>query len=107
MPGANSVGGVADSETPEAFGPRNCGHQVSAALAVQTTLIPAAKMESKSFVMTGEFGEALTACKFQLCDEGGHGYSEPKPRRWCLQTEISASAIRHGHRKKDEAHERV
>ena len=30
---ANSIGGLADSETPEPFGPRNCGHQVSAALA--------------------------------------------------------------------------
>src|SRR5438874_6971353 len=29
VPGPNSIGGLADSETPELFGPRNCGHQES------------------------------------------------------------------------------
>jgi hypothetical protein len=29
VPGPNSTGGLADSETPEPFGPRNCGHQES------------------------------------------------------------------------------
>ena len=30
----------------------------------------------------------------------GRGSSAPRPRRWCLQTETSASAIRRGRRKK-------
>ena len=30
----------------------------------------------------------------------GRGSSAPRPRRWCLQTEISASAIRRGRRKR-------
>jgi hypothetical protein len=53
VPGANSVGGLADSETPEAFGPRNCGHHASAALAGITAVIATAKKESQCFVIVG------------------------------------------------------
>jgi hypothetical protein len=37
----------------------------------------------------------------------GRGSSAPMPRRWCLQIEISASAIRRGRRKRRETNERV
>ena len=48
VPGPNSIGGLADSETPEPFGPRNCGHQESP-LAQHATLVTKPRIKTICF----------------------------------------------------------
>ena len=45
------------------------------------------------------FSRVITMIIFRGAADG-RGSSAPRPRRWCLQTEISASVIRRGRRKK-------
>jgi hypothetical protein len=46
VPGPSSTGGLANSETPELLGPRNCGHQDSALLTEPAALTVTTRMKT-------------------------------------------------------------